>query len=111
MYQVETQRWKRWPKVLVMRRDDGKERRYIPEPECETDMTGLPTRVRLDGFWYALEEMTCRNMQEYPMGFICSECGCAVRITDSDGEPTMWECGVATVPKYCPSCGARVEEE
>lgn len=103
MYDIERQQWMHWPKTLIMRRDDGKTRRYIPEPECETDETGFVTRLRLGGFWYAQEERTCRDMAYSPIAFVCSRCGCIVRVLDVDGK--------LTVPKYCPSCGARVEEE
>lgn len=98
---VELQYWKHWPKILVMHDDNGNERVYIPEPECETDMTGLPTRVRLDGFWYALEE-TCHNAAPEYLDFLCSECGFVHYHSDEndDGDGNDWN--------YCPQCGAKV---
>lgn len=98
-YDVERQQWKRWPKVLVMRRDDGKERRYIPEPPCETDETGLVTRLSLDGFWYAIEE-TCKMRHMWSDDqdgdcFVCSECKKPIFVRFDE-------------PSFCPICGAKV---
>lgn len=43
--------------------------------------------------------------------FICSECGCRLKLQDDEWEPTMWlDDGAATVPRFCPWCGREVME-
>lgn len=44
--------------------------------------------------------------------FICSECGCRLKLQDDEWEPTMWlDDGAATVPRFCPWCGRKVVDE
>ena len=60
-------------------------------------------------------EKTCRNLSENnPVDeFICSKCGfmteefCRLKIDEDDGEHYHYEYEI----KYCPNCGAKVEEE
>lgn len=40
--------------------------------------------------------------------FVCSKCGCALDLSDLDGEPTMWVKDMADTPSYCPNCGREV---
>lgn len=53
---------------------------------------------------------TCHDIGEGRV-FQCSKCGCELDITDREGEATMWVDGIATVPKYCPNCRAKVVDD
>ena len=57
-----------------------------------------------------IDRPTCRDVGEsyHVIDFVCSECGCEFDVNDREGEPTMWNGGTPTVPKYCPNCGAEV---
>ena len=57
-------------------------------------------------------ERTCENIDKYPdYRFKCSECNCVLYYEDLDGEPWVFVDGVASVPNYCPNCGAKVVSE
>ena len=56
-----------------------------------------------------VNDRTCRNASTSG-NFICSECSAMMVLTDSYGEPILTDGGVATVPRYCPICGAKVVE-
>lgn len=43
--------------------------------------------------------------------FICSECGCRVKLQDDDWEPNVLADEGAMVPNFCPICGAKVVDE
>lgn len=47
------------------------------------------------------------NATDNSYEFVCSKCGCSLDISN-DFEPTLWVDGKATVPSYCPNCGAEV---
>ena len=81
-YQVETQCWKHWPKVLIMRNDDGETRRYLPERRAHTMSCSA-----YDGVSFYLHDFT-----------VCSECG--GRLTDNRLEHVRY--------RYCPWCGAKL---
>ena len=54
-----------------------------------------------------IDRPSCRDIgNSYDM-FVCSECGCELDVDDREGEPTLWNGGTATVPSYCPNCGAK----
>lgn len=77
---------------------------------------GFETKT-LGDFWDLLADLidrpTCRDVGDsyHVIDFVCSECGCELDVNDREGEPTMWNGGTPTVPKYCPSCGAEVRDE
>ena len=53
----------------------------------------------------------CKDLCPCAGIFRCSECGCEFKTEDDDLiEPTLWVDGVATYPRFCPNCGARVME-
>ena len=56
-----------------------------------------------------VHEHTCRDIGKRNT-FECSECGCELSLYDGGFEPTMFADGLAEAPRYCPNCGARVEE-
>ena len=58
--------------------------------------------------WNSRAERTCENIDKHPdYRFKCSECNCVLYYEDLDGEPWVFVDGVASVPNYCPICGAR----
>ena len=63
-------------------------------------------------FYYdpTVRELTCHDVHECADTFVCSACGVQIDVT-SGSEPTMWVDGKATVPRFCPNCGARVVSE
>ena len=79
------------------------------------DALGLYPGEYIDGFDpYCVNELaelidrpTCWDTGD-GWTFRCSACGCELDIEDREGEPTMWDGGSATTPRYCPSCGALV---
>ena len=95
-FYVERQGWARWPKVLVMCRKTGRmsdgnvaveRRRYVPE-------------------------RTCNNMSKWPDERLeCSECGCITDYVSYEDEPYMMTDEGATIPNFCPNCGARRVDE
>lgn len=94
-YSVERQCWQHWPKVLVMRREEGlvsgerkvECRRYVPERTCRI--------LDACGWWERIPSEPMRDAKDrdewYGVMGCCSECGEYV--------PSM---------NYCPNCGARV---
>ena len=58
-----------------------------------------------------IDRPSCRDIGNSYHMFVCSECGCELDVDDREGEPTMWNGGAASVPSYCPNCGAAVVEK
>lgn len=57
----------------------------------------------------ARTERTCRDANTRFNAWTCSECKCTLLLMFDDyGEPTLNVDGVASVPNYCPNCGAKV---
>lgn len=57
-------------------------------------------------------ERTCRDANTRFNAWTCSECKCTLLLMFDDyGEPTLNVDGVASVPNYCPNCGAKVVGE
>lgn len=42
--------------------------------------------------------------------FNCSECGCVLSLYDEDGANTLCTSFTFDYPRFCPECGARVED-
>lgn len=60
----------------------------------------------------ARTERTCRDANTRFNAWTCSECKCTLLLMFDDyGEPTLNVDGVASVPNYCPNCGAKVRNE
>lgn len=57
-----------------------------------------------------IDRSTCHDATDNFYEFVCSKCGCSLDISN-DFEPTLWVDGKATVPSYCPNCGAEVTED
>lgn len=57
-----------------------------------------------------IDRPTCHDATNNFYEFVCSKCGCSLDISN-DFEPTLWVDGKATVPSYCPNCGAEVVDE
>lgn len=56
-----------------------------------------------------VKERTCHDANTRFNAWTCSECKCTqLLMFDDYGEPTLSIDGVASVPKYCPNCGAKV---
>ena len=52
---------------------------------------------------------TCEDVNTRFNAWTCSECKCTLLLMFDDyGEPTLNVDGVASVPNYCPNCGACV---
>ena len=69
---------------------------------CDTEAEAIAA-------WNSRAERTCENIDKYPdYRFKCSECNCVLYYEDLDGEPWVFVDGVASVPNYCPNCGAKV---
>lgn len=57
-------------------------------------------------------ERTCHDANTRFNAWTCSECKCTqLLMFDDYGEPTLSVDGVASVPNYCPNCGAKVVSE
>lgn len=57
-----------------------------------------------------IDRPTCHDATDNFCEFVCSKCGCSLDISN-DFEPTLWVDGKATVPSYCPNCGAEVLDD
>ncbi len=90
-FYVERQYWQRWPKVLVMWRDN--------DDSTKTDRRYVPDRG------------TCQDESKWTRKFRCSECKVEFFLEDDYSEPTFWTRGSADVPRFCPGCGRRIEWE
>lgn len=56
-----------------------------------------------------VRERICHDDAPFECAFTCSECRCSFVVWDEDGFPAMADdSGDATLPNYCPSCGAKV---
>lgn len=57
-----------------------------------------------------MQREMCYDISKNNSYFICSKCGCYFRlIEDECFEPTIWiDGGIATIPNYCPNCGAKI---
>ena len=56
-------------------------------------------------------ERTCHDANTRFNAWTCSECkSTQLLMFDDYGEPTLSVDGVASVPNYCPNCGAKVVE-
>lgn len=79
--------WVEKPEVIQVFGDNGEEQDYVPE-------------------------RTCHDANTRFNAWTCSECKCTLQLMFDDyGESTLNIDGVASVPNYCPNCGARVEVE
>ena len=58
-----------------------------------------------------VRERTCHDRSKRGMMFRCTECGCRLFVTDETLKPTVLIDEVASVPKFCPGCGAKVVDE
>jgi hypothetical protein len=89
---------------------------YIPEPRVETDDTGYVTRVKFDGRWY-VPEWTCKPHGEWERVSQTQEvrrlvCDCGEELGMEERGTLPWRYHHrASLPNYCPECGARIEVE
>lgn len=59
--------------------------------------------------WNTRAVRTCHDANTRFNAWTCSECKCTqLLMFDDYGEPTLSVDGVASVPNYCPNCGAKV---
>lgn len=76
------------------------------------DRCGL--EIRGDGAaraWNTRAERTCHDANTRFDAWTCSECKCTQLLMFNDFyEPTLSVDGVASVPNYCPNCGAKMVE-
>jgi Lar family restriction alleviation protein len=76
--------------------------------ECGAEGPYKRTEAEAIAAWNTRVERTCENTDKYhDYRFKCSECNCVLYYEDLDGEPWVFVDGVASVPNYCPNCGAR----
>ena len=53
---------------------------------------------------------TCKNVSDFPKyEFVCSACGGKLDILDEFDNPTMLHDDNSIGPRFCPSCGRKVE--
>lgn len=55
-----------------------------------------------------VKERTCHDVETRSGFWQCSECG--VQLDNPYECPTLWDGYKATVPSFCPGCGAKVVE-
>ena len=91
---MQLQHWQHWPKKLVVECHE-----YTPDNDGGVSIK------------HYVPEVTCFDASKYADRFRCSLCGVDLDVTDADGEPTMLIDGVAQVPRFCPVCGARIDDE
>ena len=54
---------------------------------------------------------TCKNVSDFPKyELVCSACGGRLDILDEFDNPTVQHADGSFGPRYCPSCGRRVEQ-
>lgn len=62
-------------------------------------------------FESTLGRVTCRNVSDFPKyEFVCSECGGRLDIVDEFDNQTVQHADGSFGPRYCPSCGRKVEQ-
>ncbi len=81
---------------------------YCVNPFCG-HMCGHDTEAEAIAAWNTRAERTCEDANTRFNAWTCSECKCTLLLMFDDyGEPTLNVDGVASVPNYCPNCGAKV---
>lgn len=86
-----------------------KESAIVPFLDC-LGVGYLNWREVLDTLADLIDRPTCHDATDNSCEFVCSKCGCSLDISN-DFEPTLWVDGKATVPSYCPNCGAEVLDD
>ena len=77
--------------------------------QVEEEGVNDKTKAFVREHWNSRAERMCENIDKHPdYRFKCSECNCVLYYEDLDGEPWVFVDGVASVPNYCPNCGAKV---
>lgn len=88
---------------------DGAGPWHVVCTKCGTIGSPCLSEAEAIAAWNTRVERTCENTDKYPdYRFKCSECNCVLYYEDLDGEPWVFVDGVASVPNYCPNCGAKV---
>jgi len=75
---------------------------------CESDVTPEQAVVATVG------ARTCKDLGGTDANgspvFNCSECGCVLSLYDAEGANTLCTSFIFDYPRFCPECGARVED-
>lgn len=104
-------------KVATELRELAANRHYVDE-FIAADTVGFYRGEAVEGFDSdsllevadLIDRPTCHDATDNFCEFVCSKCGCSLDISN-DFEPTLWVDGKATVPSYCPNCGAEVLDD
>ena len=90
---------------------DGFKYREIHCNKCGATLTKYSQYIEDDyelyELWNTRHERTCENVSKWKDERLeCSECGCITDYVSYEDEPYMMTDEGATIPSFCPNCGA-----